>query len=63
MEATTLSKLDKDIQEIKAVLHRVMHVLEEDFELNDAVKEELATARAEPLSEYIDHKEVLKEFR
>jgi hypothetical protein len=62
MEAVTLDKLDKDIQEIKFVLHKVMHVLEEDFELSEATKKELVKARTEPLSEYVDHEDVLKEF-
>ncbi len=62
MEAVTLNKLDKDIQEIKVVLHKVMHFLEEDFELSEATKKELARARAEPLSEYVDHENVIKEF-
>jgi len=30
--------------------------------LSKEVKEELKKAREEPLSEYVDHKEVLKEF-
>ncbi len=60
--AVTLEKLDKDIKEIKLELNRISHLLKEDFELSKEVKEELKKAREEPLSEYVDHKEVLKEF-
>jgi hypothetical protein len=62
MVPITLEKLDKDIQEVKVVLHKMMHFLEEDFELSEATKKELGEARAEPLSEYIDHEDVVKEF-
>lgn len=62
MEAVTLEKLDKDIQEIKVVLNKLTHVLEEDFELSEETKKELEEARKEPISEYVDHEEVLKEF-
>lgn len=60
--AVTLEKLNKDIQEIKLELHRISHILKEDFELSEEVKEELEKARKEPLSRYVDHKEVLIEF-
>ena len=58
----TLEKLNKDIQEIKVELHKISHFLKEDFELSDKTKEELKKARSESLSEYVDHKDVLKEF-
>lgn len=62
MEAVTLKKVSHDVQEIKQVLHKVVHLLQEDFELNENVKRELEKARKEPLSGYINHEEVLKEF-
>jgi len=40
----------------------MMHFFEEDFELSASAKKELKEARGQPLSEYIDHEEVLKEF-
>ncbi len=60
--AITLEKLNKDIQEIKIELHKISHFLKEDFELSDNTKKELEKARKEPLSQYVDHKDVLKEF-
>ena len=62
MAPVTLEKMNEDIQEIKVVLHRLTHIVEEDFELSESTKKELEEARKEPLSEYIDHEEVLKEF-
>ena len=58
----TLEKLNADIQEIKIVLHRLAHVVEEDFVLSPEAEKELKEARSAPLSEYVDHEEVLKEF-
>jgi hypothetical protein len=58
----TLEKLELDIQEVKIVLHKMVHLLEEDLELNEATQEELRAARSEPLSHYIDHEIVLKDF-
>ena len=58
----TLEKLNKDIQEIKVELHKISHFLKEDLELIDKTKEELKKARSESLSEYVDHKDVFKEF-
>ena len=62
MEIVTLKKINKDIQEIKIVLNKVMYVLEEDFDLSEAAKKELKKARSEPISEYVDHEDVLNEF-
>jgi hypothetical protein len=58
----TLEKLNEEIQEIKLELIKISHFLKEDFELSKEVKEELEKARKEPISKYIDNKEVLKEF-
>lgn len=62
MATVTLDKVYEDIKEIKTELKRIATLLEEDFELSDDTKKELEEARKEPLSRYIDHEEVLKEF-
>lgn len=62
MTPITLDKIREDIQEIKLELHRLSHILHEDFELSEAVKKELKQARKESLSTYIGHREVLKRF-
>lgn len=62
MTPVTLEKINSDIQEIKVELHRLSHILHEDFELSRSVKEELSQARKEPLSTYVDHEQVLKRF-
>ncbi|MBI5398099.1 hypothetical protein HZB03_01425 [Candidatus Woesearchaeota archaeon] len=62
MPSATLEKLSQDVKEIKVQLHRITHILQEDFELSDEVKKELKESRKQSLSEYIDHKDVLKEF-
>jgi len=62
MVPVTLEKMNKDIQDIKLELHRLSHILHEDFELSESVKKELKQARKESLNSYADHKEVLKRF-
>ena len=62
MENITLEHIHKDIGEIKFELKRISSIIEEDFELSESTKKELEEARKEPLSGYIDHEEVLKEF-
>ncbi len=62
MTQITLDKVYEDIKEIKIELKRIATLLEEDFELSDDTKKELEDARKEPLLNYIDHEEVLKEF-
>ena len=62
MPSATLEKLSNDIDEIKVQLNRITHILQEDFELSHEVKKELKEARKQPLSEYINHKDVMKEF-
>ena len=54
--------MNKDIQEIKLELHKLSHILDEDFELSENVKKELKQARKESLDTYVDHKDVLKRF-
>ncbi len=62
METITLEHLHKDIEEIKFELKRISSIIKEDFELSENTKKELEEARKEPLSSYIGHEEVLKEF-
>ena len=60
--AEAIEEMKRDIQDIKVELRRISHILDEDFELSDSAKKELAEARKEPLSKYISHEKVLKEF-
>lgn len=62
MEELTLGHIHKDLLEIKVELKRISSMIEEDFELSDEAKKELAEARKESLSEYIDHEDVAKEL-
>ncbi len=62
MASVALEKLSRDIEEIKVTLHKLVHIVGEDFELSETIKKELEESRSEPLSEYIDHDKVLKEF-
>ncbi|PKP55902.1 MAG: hypothetical protein CVT88_09170 [Candidatus Altiarchaeales archaeon HGW-Altiarchaeales-1] len=57
-----LDHMHKDIGEIKFELKRLSFIIEDDFELSESTKKDLEKARKEPLSSYIDHEEVLKEF-
>jgi len=62
MGSITLERLHKELLSIKEELKRISLVLEEDFELSDEAKKELERSRKEPLTSYVDHEEVLKEF-
>jgi hypothetical protein len=62
MTQVTLNKLNEDIQDIKRTLHKIVHILREDFELSDEAKKELTRSRNEDVSTYVDHADVLKEF-
>lgn len=62
MASITLEKLDRDLTEIRMQLLKLTHLLEEDFELSDRAKRGLAAARKQPLSAYVDHARVMKEF-
>ncbi len=62
MATVTLEKVSHDLDEIKLQLSKITHFLEEDFDLTLEVKKELQKARKEPLSKYINHRDVLKEF-
>jgi hypothetical protein len=58
----TIEHLHKEILGIKEELKRISLLLEEDFELSEEAKKELYEAREEPLSSYVDHEKVLREF-
>ena len=62
MATPTLEKVSEDVREIKIQLKKLTLLVGEDFELSEFAKKELATARKEQLSGYVDHKTVLKEF-
>ena len=62
MATATLERVYEDVQAIKQQLRKLTLLVEEDFELSESAKKELAAARKKPLSSYINHKSVLKEF-
>jgi len=62
METITLEHIHKDLVDVKSELRRLSSVIEEDFELSESTKKELEEARKEPLSSYVAHEKVLKEF-
>jgi hypothetical protein len=62
MAHATLEKVSKDIEDIKGQLRKITYILAEDFELSEEARKELKEARKEPLSDYVDHEKVLKEF-
>ncbi len=62
MKTITLEHLHNEVLGIKKELKRISFILREDFELSDGAKKELKEARKEPISSYVDHEEVLKEF-
>lgn len=61
-QQVTLERLNHNMEEIKLQLSKITHILEEDFELTEETKKKLSNARKEPLSKYVDHKDVMKEF-
>ena len=54
MTQVTLNKLNKDIQDIKVKLNKIVNILEEEYELTEIAKKELEEARKTPLAEYVD---------
>jgi len=54
MTQVTLNKLNKDIQDIKVKLNKIVNILEEEHELTEIAKKELEEARKTPLAEYVD---------
>ncbi|HLC91225.1 MAG TPA: hypothetical protein VJI15_05670 [Candidatus Nanoarchaeia archaeon] len=47
---------------MKQKVYPKRHILQGDFELHEAVRKDLIQARAEPISKYLSHKMVIKEF-
>lgn len=62
MSTVSLKQVYDDLQELKGEIKKLTAIVEEDFELADSVKKELLQARKEKLSQYVDHRDVLKEF-
>ena len=63
MAPITLEKMNKDIQEIKVELHRISHILHEDFELSENVKKELKQARKEsPTAKQLMNRKMAQEI-
>jgi len=50
------------ILNMKQKVYPKRHILQGDFELHEAVRKDLIQARAEPISKYLSHKMVIKEF-
>lgn len=62
MSTVSLKQVHDDLQELKIEIKKLVAIVEEDFEFADSVKKELMIARKEKVTDYVDHKEVLKEF-
>lgn len=59
----TLEAMYRAIQNIQRELHEIKEIIVEDEEeLTGEAKHQLEKARKTPISEYIDHEEVVKEF-
>lgn len=58
MGTVTLETIHKDLMDIKGEIKFLKHVMEEEYELSDWTKKELAEAREVPDSELISHGEV-----
>ncbi len=54
MAELDLVHLHEDIVKLQKSVGVIIHILSEEGELTDWAKEELAKARAEPASEYVD---------
>ena len=50
------------VSEMKQKVSIQWHILQGNFELNEAARKDLIQARAEPISKYLPHKRVIKEF-
>ncbi len=62
MAQITLEMIHKDIKDLKMEVHRIHSLIEEDYPLKAEIKEELKKSRKEPLSGYVDHQDVVREF-
>lgn len=63
---TTLEKIYKAVQNMQEELREIKEIViertDDDGELTEEAKNQLEEARKIPLSEYIDHEEIVKEF-
>lgn len=60
MSEATIVHMHNDIEDLKRDVAVIKHILSEEGKLSEHAKEELATARAIPDSEYVSHKELKK---
>lgn len=58
MADVTLETIHKEIVDIKGEIQFLRHVMEEEYELSDWAKKELAEARKVPDSDLINHEEL-----
>lgn len=62
MGNVTLESIHKEIADIKGELKFLKHIMEEEYQLSDWAKKELAEARKVPDKDLIDHAEVKKKI-
>ncbi len=62
METVNLKTIHQDLKAMKRDIELIKHILEEEYELSDEAKNELAKARATPGEKYIKHEKIAKEF-
>lgn len=61
-EAINLHKIHEDISKLRRDVSFIKHIISEEFELSDWAKKQLKKARSTPDREYINQKEMEKEF-
>ena len=62
MTQVTLEDINKNVIKLQKELDEIRNFLHEDFELTDEVKKEIEESKKRSISEFIDHKEIMKEF-
>lgn len=62
MTQVTLEEINKNVIKLQKELDEIRNFLHEDFELTDEVKKEIEESKKRPISEFINHKEIMKEF-
>ncbi|MDP7181115.1 MAG: hypothetical protein QF486_01475 [Candidatus Woesearchaeota archaeon] len=62
MTELTLKGVHNEVEELKKEVKKMKVLVEEDFELSENAKKELAESRNEDVSTYVDEEEVTKEF-
>lgn len=62
METPSLELIHKDMINMQRDIRFIRHVLEEDFELSQSTKDELAEARKTLKGEFISQADMEKEF-